>query len=269
MIIAEFSHNHGGDMALLKRMVDHASAAGAQFAKIQTHFAEDLQAEWRQDFERVSKYQLSWDSHRQFVVWCEEAKITPMTSVYSFRHAEELWKAGVRDIKIGSAQAMNEDLIIKYKVAGFRVYVSTGGHDVRDLPRRAPHCWVHCNSVYPTSPYETNLARIYDLRRIFPSAQVGYSSHVDPTHKDWALPLKLASFLGASPIEVHFTLLPREETKDGKVSLDVAQLTELCQFEKLTWEEKQEHHEWFGTLVTTPKKEEAELIERYSRRFRT
>jgi sialic acid synthase SpsE len=239
VIIAELCQNHNGDMAILKDMVFQAKEAGAHFAKIQTFFADDLSPEWTHDYARLKKLELNWDQHAQFVEWCKEAGITPMTSVYSFKYADQLWRAGISHIKIGSAQCTNEDLIRRYLLLGFKVTVSTGGTPIEEVSKCGPIFSVmHCISKYPAHPWQANLTRLYDLKKAFPHARLGFSDHTDPESMLWDLPSKMAITMGASLIEKHFTILDRAQTKDGKVSITFEQLKELCEFEKYTLPEK-------------------------------
>ena len=269
MIIAEFCGNHNGDRSLLFNMIAHAAEAGATFCKIQSFFADDLSSEWEHDHTRSKQLELSWEDHRVFVATCENHKITPMTTVYTTKYAQDLWNAGFKWVKIGSPQATNEQLIRTYVELGFQVIVSTGGHKLQSLPRIHPLAGVlHCVSKYPCSPYETNLIRMVEIKKYFPSAPVGFSSHVDPTQRDWAIPLKLASFMGATFIEVHFTLLSREKTKDGNVSLDHDQLSEICQFDRLEPADKRAYMGWFGTLMSGQEQKERDLISKYAKRWK-
>jgi N,N'-diacetyllegionaminate synthase len=84
---------------------------------------------------------------------------------------------------------------------------------------------------------------------------VGYSdhSHVETTGI-WASKIALA--LGAQSIERHFTVLEKDETKDGPVSIKPHQLKELNEFAKLTRFEmmeiiKKDYPDWEKTIGTS------------------
>ena len=49
---------------------------------------------------------------------------------------------------------------------------------------------------------------------------------------------KLALYSGANVIERHFTILPPDQTKDGKVSVNPTQLKELSDFSKMPREKQ-------------------------------
>jgi N,N'-diacetyllegionaminate synthase len=269
VIIAELCQNHQGDKSLLKDMVDTAGGCGAKFAKIQSFFAEDLAPEWEHDKERLKKLELDWDTHARFVEWCGKAGVIPMTSVYTTGYLDKLWEAGFKWVKVGSAQSLDTELIKTYVEMGFKVVVSTGGHSLQEIPKIHPLAGVlHCVSQYPCKAFQANLIRMLDLRKYFPSVPYGFSSHIDPADPDCLDTLRTALFLGASFVEAHFTLRPRAETKDGPVSLDSAQLFELCHYDRLTFEQRLARNPGLGVLMYPQPKEERELIERYASRWK-
>lgn len=267
MIIAEFSHNHLGSKERLLQMVEVAAKAGVTFCKIQTHFSHDLSPEWKHEYERVKGYELDFDTHGKFVDHCMKHGVIPMTSVYTDRYAQDLWAAGFRHIKVGSAQAKNEALIKMYITLGFKVYLSTGGHDLNEItPIHPLACVFHCVSKYPAKPTEANMLRLWQIKKRFPSAPLGFSSHLDPLHPDTPGALGTAAFL-CEFVEVHFTILRRDETKDGPVSLDSDQLTTLCEWDRLTEKQKRALSPAIGFLDSPQSDEEKALIQRYSTRW--
>ena len=59
-----------------------------------------------------------------------------------------------------------------------------------------------------------------------------YSDHSNP-YEDNLLTTKLAIFQGVDVIERHFTILEKDETRDGKVSVNANMLAELKRFSRL------------------------------------
>lgn len=268
MIISELCGNHAGDKELLKDLVAASGGCGANFAKIQSFFADDLSSEWRHEYDRIKGLELDWDTHAQFVDWCVKARVIPLTSIYKIDYLDRLWECGFRWLKIGSAQALDAELIRTTIEMGFKVVLSTGGHSLQDIPKIHPLAGVlHCVSQYPARAYQANLVRMLDLRKYFPSAPYGFSSHIDPLDPDCMSVLESALFLGASFVEVHFTLKPRDETKDGPVSLTLPQLADLCRYDRLTFDERIARDPVLGVLVYPQRKEERELISKYAGRW--
>ncbi|MCP3880498.1 MAG: hypothetical protein GY701_19225 [Sulfitobacter sp.] len=225
-VIAELCQNHGGDVELLEEMVHAAERAGVWAVKVQSFFADDLAPDWKGDYARLKRAELSWELQARFVQWCDKLGVTPMTSVYSAKYAGELQACGFKHIKIGSAQCDDDDLIAKYSTLGFQVTISTGGHRIDEVSEAGPlHALLHCVSLYPTALHQANLARMLELkaRRSRQAEYFGFSDHtqgVEAAH--------LARFLGADLLEKHFTLKPKDRTKDGPVSADFDELKAIC-----------------------------------------
>jgi sialic acid synthase SpsE len=268
-VISELCGNHLGDVKLLKDMVQASADSGAAFAKIQSFFADDLSPDWRHDYDRLKKLELNWDQHARFVEWCKEAKIIPMTSAYTYSYAPKLWEAGFRHIKIGSAQAWDADLIQTYVEMGFQVLISTGGRSLAAIPKIWPVMgWLHCVSAYPADYLKANLIRMLDIRKVFPSCPYGLSDHTDPTCMNWDVPSKVSMIMGGKYLEKHFTILKREETKDGPVSIDVSQLQELCRFAQLSLDKKLEEMPPAGVFVYPQLDDEIVRIAKYEGRWK-
>jgi sialic acid synthase SpsE len=269
VIIAELCQSHLGKEDLLFEMVDRAAEAGANFIKIQTFFADDLGPTFRHDYDRMKKLEISWDLHKRFAERCVERGSVPMTSVYSTKYMTELHNAGFRWLKVGSPQAHDTDLIATLVATGFKVIVSTGGRkSLKDLPRIGPLAGVlHCVSKYPHHPFTANLSRMLEIKRLWPNEPYGFSDHSDPENEFWPWPAKAALTMGATFVEKHFTVLPRDQTKDGPVSILPTQLKELCRFDRLTLREKLAEMPMLGVFNYPQDPEEVALIQRYQGRW--
>jgi len=265
--IAELCQNHNGDIETLKEMVACAADAGAKYCKIQTFFAKDCN--WPEDVDRLKGLELNWAAHETFVNACHKNDVTPMTSVYSFDYAEQLGRLGFRHVKIGSAQFKREDLIKRYIAAGFKVHISTGGNDLSKVKPFGPLASVmHCVSRYPTPVNAANISRMLELKRIWPKTAIGFSDHTSGTDAKWDVPTKLAIYLGADVIEKHFTILRRNQTKDGPVSITKKQLKELIDFSRLPKVEQLKQYSWFGLFKAPQLESEIKTIERYEDRWK-
>jgi sialic acid synthase SpsE len=279
-VIAELCQNHGGDIDTVKRMVDEAAACGAQFVKIQSFFADDLNPDWPNyyaEYERLADLQLSWSNHHRFVEHCYNSGIVPMTSVYTDKYLGHLKDIGFNYIKLGSAQAIDGwGLSHKYINAGFKVIGSTGGYDfVRANFHKEASAYLHCVSKYPHSAYESDISRMLSLKYflhtyIGDGIDVGLSDHSDPRcAATWDMASKLAMSLGASYLERHFMLPGQENMKDSCVSVYPEQLKDLCDFAIADEETRKEQvRDWFGLFYSPKTQSEKDLINTYTKRWK-
>jgi len=276
MIIAEACQNHNGELSILKDMVWQAKEAGADAVKIQSFFAKDLSDEWKQsnpyDFDRLEGLELSLDDHAEFVRTCHKAKIEPMTSVYTKVYADALHEMGFRHVKLGSAQNHDSVLMTSYRDKGFNVIISTGGTP-KFFPVTGVYGVLHCVSKYPHTFIEANLNRMLKLMAThkYMIPRFGFSDHSDPTVKEWNDASMVAITLGAEIIERHYTILPRDKTKDGKVSITTDQLKDLCVFDQSDDREQIEKvratDKRYGILFSNQSNDETKLINGYRKRW--
>ena len=275
MLIAEFCQNHNGNKEILFDMIWKAKRSGADACKIQSFFADDLSPEFSFDYDRLKGLELSWDIQAEFCKEVKSLEMIPITSVYTTKYTTLLKECGFEHIKIGSAQSKDKALILHYMNEGFKVHISTGGHELQSVDLYpGAQCVYHCVSEYPSTPKNANLFRMIELAQKLGSKIIGFSDHTDPTCADWDYPIRIAialsRFYGLSPIyiEKHFTILPRNRTKDGPVSVFPEQLKEIKNWMVKSDAEIFGELPYIGTIFGRQDAKEIGTIERYKRRWK-
>lgn len=299
VIIAECCQNHNGDKEVLKEMIHAAAENGADYVKIQAIRSSELtyrerfeegvtdrngeikviKRPYASELERLSKLDLSLDDEQWYVEECWRAGIAPMTTAFTISGAREVKDMGYEAIKIASYDCASYPLLREVKKYWKSIFVSTGAtydyeiEEAASILSDVPEFHLlHCLTIYPTPLEELNLKRMSFLRKF--AANVGYSDHskVETTHLKAS---KLALALGAKSIERHFTILEKDETKDGPVSIRPEHLKELSDFARLPRFEmmeiiKKEYPEWEQSLGNSTRDlSKAELLNRdyYRGRF--
>ena len=253
-IIAEMCQNHNGDMDLLETMVVEAAKNGADICKIQTIEAKHL-IYWKEfedfrpyekEYERLKSLELSIDDEKKFVAICRQNKVEPMTTVFEHRGFKRFNDVGYKLMKISGYGAQKVLPTIKH--FNFEhLYISTSSMTYREiewltkqlklnLPYRN-YTLLNCTCVYPTPLEKLNLQNIEFYRKHFGIKNVGLSDHTNP-YEDNLLSSKLAIYQGIDVLERHFTILGKDETRDGKVSITPDMLSELKRFSMLSPKEQ-------------------------------
>ena len=260
-VIAELCQNHNGDRAILEEMVYAAADAGATYVKIQSMRADDLTHRPRFDeglvdangvakvikrpydaeYRRLKPLDLTDYDHGRFLEVCKSARIKPLTTVFSRSRVPFVAGLGSDAVKVASFDCSSYPLLrdlVRYKVP--RVIVSTGvtfDSEIEEacrVLRDVDVAILHCVSIYPTPLEEANLRRLDYLRRLCPV--VGISDHSNP-EQDGIKMAASALVCGAEIVERHFTILPKDQTKDGPVSVNLQQLRELVRVSRMEKEE--------------------------------
>ena len=248
-LIAEMCQNHNGSWEILERMVAAASSAGVTHAKIQAIYANELT--YRPQFERESEgsilrpfdaelerlapLELSEEQEKSFVSLCNEHNLVPMVTVFSHQGVDRAVKAGFRSFKIASYDCASRKLIARLLPHAEEIVISTGGTNwseiestaafVKEAAQTVDIRFLHATTIYPTPLSRVNLLRMLLLQKLgFPT---GFSDHTSPLETGLRASASAAK-LGATVIERHFTVLPRDETRDGRVSVDQEQMAEIA-----------------------------------------
>jgi len=276
LIIAECCQNHLGNLEILKQQIHDAVQNGADYVKLQairsselTHrerFDEgDTDAEgnirsikrpYKQEYDRLKKLDLTKEQEIWFADECKRAGISSMATVFSLNSANELKKMGYEAIKIASYDCASYTLLREVKKYWSTIFISTGAtfdyevHEAAKVLGGSNYHFLHCTTIYPTPLKDLNLRRMDYLRKY--TQNVGYSDHTN-VEETKLIASKIALALGASCIERHFTVLERNQTKDGAVSINPSELKELTDFAKLSRPEminqiNAEYPEWEQTL---------------------
>lgn len=253
ILIAECCQNHNGDRETLKQMIHAAAENGADYVKIQAIRSKELthrpqfdegrtdaqgntltiKRPYNQELERLSKLDLDLDTEAWFVEECWRAGVAPLTTVFTHKSIEETKDMGFEAIKVASYDCASFPLLSEIRRFWKKIFISTGATYDEEIAQAAnllkdvDATFLHCVTIYPTPMQEVHLRRMNYLRRF--SAKVGYSDHSKPNETQlWASKLALA--FGADCIERHFTVLDSNQSKDGPVSINPAQLKELRDF---------------------------------------
>ena len=264
-IIAELCQNHNGDIKILEEMVHAASEAGAEIVKIQSMHSDDLthrnrfdegikindeiksiKRPYESEYERLKKLDLNNEEHFRFLDYCNKFKVRPMTTIFSRSKLKFLESLDIDIIKISSFDCASHKMIEELANSKFKeIIVSTGCTFDDEIKKtceilnknKKNFSLLHCVSIYPTPLADVHLNRIEFLREL--NHDVGLSEHSN-FEKD-GLKTSIASLLyDIKYIERHFTILPKDQTKDGVVSLNPAQLKNLCDFSKKPKQEIEE-----------------------------
>ena len=258
-LIAELCQNHNGDLKILEEMVAAAAESGADYAKIQSIDSDELsfrdrfenglkeggkikviKRPFKSEYERLKKLDLDHETQINFHSLCKKNNIKPMTTIFTRSKIDLINKMNLKCLKISSFDCASFKLIDDLKKINVDDFIiSTGGTFDREIKttseimkkNKLKFSLLHCISIYPTTIEVANLNRINYLKNYTNS--VGISDHSNPEIFKYKI-IAGSLFLGAEMVEKHFTILPKDKTKDGVVSANPAQLKEISNLCKLS-----------------------------------
>lgn len=235
-IIAEAGVNHNGDIALARRLIDAAAAAGADAVKFQTFRADRLAArdaataEYQRrnahmdnQREMLARLELSEGDHRALMAHCRDAGVTFLSSPFDEASIDFLDLLDVPAFKVPSPEAVNGIYLAHMGAKRRPVILSTGMCDLAEVMEALATLEgagtdevvvLHCTSHYPAVASELNLRAMATIAAAS-GRPVGYSDHSDGI----AVPIAAVA-LGACMIEKHLTIDRALPGPDHRASLE-------------------------------------------------
>ena len=242
LIIAELGINHGGNLALAKKMIEAASKSGCEAIKHQTHFIDDEMTEDAKKiippnadksiWEIMEKCSLSKDDEISLKKFTEDLGMIYISTPFSRKAADFLAEIEIPAFKIGSGECDNLLFVEHIASIGKPIILSTGMQNSASIENpikiiesfKVDYAILECTNIYPCPPDQISLGSITDLYSKFPKAEIGFSDHsVGPE-------MALASVaMGATIIEKHFTDTKTRQGPDISCSMDPTELKYLIE----------------------------------------
>ncbi len=245
LIIAEIGVNHNGSVDLAKRLIDEAKKCGADVVKFQTFKAENLASQEtpkvdyqkrsepqksESHFEMLKRLELSFDDTEQLKKYCDQNKITFMSTPYDRESVVFLDEIGVAAYKVASADLVDYRIHRAIRATKKPVIQSVGMCEYSEIndwlelyDKDYPIVLLQCTANYPSDPKNSNLRVIEALRNKF-DIQTGFSDH---TSDDRSAFLSVA--MGSVVIERHFTLDCSMDGPDHKASTEPEAFKQYCE----------------------------------------
>lgn len=243
-IIAEVSANHNGSIARAKETVLAAKNAGVNAVKIQTYTPETMTIDvnnpdflineglWkgRSLYDLYNEAYTPFEWHEELFSYANEIDITLFSSPFDETAVDLLDSLGAPAFKIASFEIVDLPLIQYVARRKKPLLISTGMascEEIGDAIEAAKSVGnnsillLHCISSYPAPLSETNLNMIPILQKEF-NIQVGLSDHTIGN-----LASVLATSMGATVIEKHFTISRSDGGVDSSFSLEPAEMKSL------------------------------------------
>ena len=229
LVVAEIGTSHGGDLAKAFELVDAAAEAGADCAKFQCVFAEEivhpntgvvsLPGGPTPIFERFRDLELGADFYAAMKERAEARGMLFLCTPFGLKSARLLRRLGVSAMKVASPELNHLPLIDELASYGLPVLVSSGVSTLADIERAlrrlaCPVLLLHCVTAYPAPAEEYNLRVLAGLSSVF-GLPTGVSDHsADPV-----LVPSLAVASGASCVEKHICLSRVDKGLDDPIAL--------------------------------------------------
>lgn len=253
----------------------------ASKAMYQQHHTDATESQ----FAMLKRLELTYETHRELFDYCLKRGITFLSTAFDFQSLDFLVNdIGLTTLKVPSGEITNAPLLLAHAQTGCDLIMSTGmstlqevqdalgviafgllyGADASMLPSRQAFkeaylseqaqillkqkvTLLHCTSEYPAPPQDINLNAMLSLKDEF-GLQIGYSDH-----SEGIVVSAVASALGASLIEKHFTLDKTLPGPDHKASLSPEELKNMVEAVRIS-------EQIMGDGIKSPMASELEVL---------
>jgi N,N'-diacetyllegionaminate synthase len=230
-VIAEIGLNHGGDLALAKKMIDAAVSAGVDAVKFQTYLTEKRTFPGSPIFDILKKCELPFEAFKELKEYSKTKNVDFFSTPFDDESVDYLNSIGCDLYKVASFDVVNIPFLTKVAKTGKPVILSVGMSNLDEI-RTAVNtlsehtkniALLHCISAYPTKEEDANLAAVHTLQQEF-DCVIGQSDHT----ADILVPL-YAVAAGAQIIEKHFKLDGQDDCIDNPVSISTSQTKKMVE----------------------------------------
>ncbi len=254
-IIAEMSGNHNQSLERAIDIVKEAGKSGVQAIKLQTYKPESITLNIQGgDFEIKDKnslwygknlYELyktgstPWEWHYEIIKEAKKLGLICFSSPFDEAAVDFLEELDMPAYKIASFENNHLPLIRKVASTGKPLIISTGMAKLSDIENAVMTAkeagakdiaLLKCTSSYPSSPKDSNIRTIPNLREIF-NCEIGLSDHT------LGLGVSIASIaMGSTIIERHFTISRSDGGVDSQFSLEPSEIKSLVDETYKAWQ---------------------------------
>ena len=239
-IISEIGSNHNGSLKLAEKLITLSKDCGCDAVKFQSFdaelFCEDFYNKNPNLKDDVIKYSLNFEQLKHLRRFCKKIGILFGTAVFSKKQFIEAERINCDFIKIASMD-LNNDILLETVIKTKKLLIiSTGLSNEKEIincsnflkkNKKKNVVFLHCVSVYPPKDKkDLNLNYIKRLKQIT-GFDVGYSDHSIGYEASI-----IASFLGSTVIEKHFTHNRKAIGWDHNISADPKMMKKIVNISK-------------------------------------
>ncbi len=215
-IIAELAQGYEGKVFLAKQLIESAKLAGADYAKIQVVFADELATRDYKDYKIFKSLELNKKKWREIYNFAEKKKISLITEVFGKKSVDVCRSFKSKYYKIHPTDINNFELLNIIKLAKpKKIFLGVGGATQKEIEdsliflKDQNIILLHGHQSLPTPNKDINLKRISNILKnnYFQNRNmhIGIADHVDPKDNDHNLIVAMAIGAGATYVEKHLT----------------------------------------------------------------
>ena len=231
-IIAELAQGYEGRPEQAAMLVAASAAAGADAAKLQLIYADELATPDYEHYALFRKLEMPDTAWIDLKRLADEKKIALYLDVFGNRSLGLAVSIAARGIKVHSTDMSNPGLLAEIGRSSIdEVLLSVGGCSLAEIDqaielvgtRNKSITLLHGFQGYPTESFANQISRLALLSRRYPATprvRLGFADHADPSSMLCGMIPAVALGAGATVFEKHLTLAKSMKLEDHEAALN-------------------------------------------------
>lgn len=230
-IIAELAQGFEGNFMQAKLLVKAAAAAGADAAKLQLVYADELATPDYAYYDLFRSLEMTDQQWGDLATYAKTLGIELQLDIFGSRSLALCESIGIQTIKLHGTDIANVGLLRAVAASAIQnVLLGAGGAHLSEiktaldlLPGKQVTVMLGFQG-YPTDDADNHVSRIVVIKQLldsqFKNAKIGFADHAEPTSATHLTIPVMAIGAGATVIEKHLTLAKVMKLEDHEAALN-------------------------------------------------
>jgi sialic acid synthase SpsE len=239
-IIAELAQGFEGDLMKAKLLVKAAASSGADIAKLQLVYADELATPDYLYYKLFKGLEMPDSSWKELFDYSKELNIELNFDIFGSKSLNLCQEIGIKGIKLHGTDITNVGLLKEVSVSNIKnIYLGGGGSNLEEI-ELAISILKNKNIIlllgfqsYPTPNNDNQISRVSYLKEIllkkYDNIEIGFADHADPNLSLGFALAATAVGAGATIIEKHLTLGKIMEMEDHESALNPDEFYDFTQ----------------------------------------
>jgi N,N'-diacetyllegionaminate synthase len=243
-IIAELAQGFEGNLTQAKILLKAASTSGADIAKFQLVYADELATSDYIHYKLFKSLEMSDNEWKDLYDYSREFKIELNFDIFGKKSLKLSEKLGIKGIKLHGTDITNIGLlreVAKSKIK--KIYLGAGGSNLDEI-KLALSILKNKNIIlllgfqsYPTPDCDNQISRVSYLKNILGNGnvEIGFADHANPNSSLSIALAAIAIGAGSTVIEKHLTLGKVMKLEDHESALNPDEFSNFTKTIKLCY----------------------------------
>ncbi|WP_417371776.1 N-acetylneuraminate synthase family protein [Gelidibacter japonicus] len=235
-LYTETAFHHQGDFGYLKKLILESKEAGAKGIKFQVLTnVNDFVSTCHKAYKDLSSYCFSIEEWDQIFSYTKSLELDIIMMPLNIQALELLKKHSVRYIDIHSVSFNDSKLLKAIKKSNVEIILGVGGRTLDEIITQKTYFGKRLKILmvgfqsFPSKLEKIKLAKIEQLKSVFPEFEIGYADHSAFNDKYAILSNDYARLLGATFFEKHLTINEGEDRVDAASAVSPSKIAEIIE----------------------------------------